>query len=71
MAISLRREFENWLKTIYPDLPQEESDQWRQLRDAFFSGCLVAYTSDAVFTSELKLFGAELHASCDAKGGDQ
>ena len=35
----IQEEFDGYIKSVYPDPPKEGSDQYEQLRDAFFGGC--------------------------------
>ncbi len=65
----IQHEFDKYVRAVYPDAPKEGSDQFEQLRDAFFGGCLFGLTR----TEDL---GRELASYLEAKkmniafGGD-
>lgn len=69
MAKTLEQEFLELVGRIYPDPPVEGSEQMRMLREMFFAGCLVAYTSSADFAGELKEHAVLLHAATRGKAG--
>ena len=60
--MTLEEEFVHYVEKIYPDPPARSTDQWRQLRDAFYGGCLVAYSSREDFSLELQYRHKELKA---------
>ena len=63
MAMTLEQEFEHFVERVYGgDPPHRSSPQWKQLRDAFYGGCLIAYTSSEDFTLDLNYRYKELKA---------
>ena len=38
--MTLQEEFDNYITSVYDDPPAKGGDQYLQLRDAFFGGCL-------------------------------
>lgn len=60
MGKTLDQEFEEFARRVYDGQLQRGSEQWNQLRDAFWGGCLVAYSSRRDFTKELRARGLEL-----------
>ncbi len=49
----LKREFDGYLKAVYPVPPAPGSEQWEQLRSAFYAGALVVHTVGADVRQEL------------------
>jgi hypothetical protein len=63
MPSIIQDEFETYLSKVYPDQPIKGSDQYEQLRDAFFGGMHIAIEWDsAMVRRELKAFVAEKKA---------
>ncbi len=60
--MSLDEHFIGYMTTVYPDCPDPKSEQYQQLRDAFFAGCLIAYNSKDDFTLDLEYRHRELKA---------
>jgi len=60
--MSLDEHFVGYVNAVYPDAPEPKSEQYQQLRDAFFAGCLIAYTQDEDFSLDLQYRQKELHA---------
>lgn len=53
MYTTLNAEFENFIACVYTDPPQQGSEQFMQLKQAFFGGALIANRSPNDFSEEL------------------
>ena len=69
---TLRMEFDEFFTRVYGVKPSDVhkqglNDQYQQLLDAFFGGCLTAYTSGRDFGAELRMHGQNIHLRAQAE----
>ena len=68
----LRMEFDEFFTRVYGVKPSDVhkegmADQYQQLLDAFFGGCLTAYASGRDFGPELKMHGQDIKRRAQAE----
>jgi hypothetical protein len=58
--------FAEYIREVYEETPARDSDQYKQLRDAFYAGALVAHTEDSdEIGEELREYGEEAQKRAD------